>query len=144
MKHNSTNILKLLLPTLLFFIMFSGCKDDDYIPEVLFNYYIDVNSVEYNSVKIPGNSVYLNVAGFRGVIIHCNYPDEYVAFERACPYHPEEVGAVVEIDESMNATCPVCESQFSLYDGTVISGPAARPLKWYNTDLQGSILYVYN
>lgn len=144
MKHLATNILKLFIPASLILIMFTGCHDDDYIPEVNFNYYIDINSVQYNGLKIPGNADYLNVAGFRGVIIHCNYTDEYVAFDRACPYHPEDANAIVEIDENLNATCPECGSQFSLYDGTVISGPASRPLKWYSTDLQGSILYVYN
>ncbi|MFO7789622.1 MAG: Rieske (2Fe-2S) protein [Bacteroidota bacterium] len=144
MHYVTTKITKYLFVTTLLLICFSACKDDDYIPEVMFNYYIDLNSVEYNSLKIPGNAEYLNVAGYRGVIIHCNYKDEYVAFERACPYHPEEEGAVVEIDEDGNATCPECGSQFSLYDGSILEGPAEMPLKWYNTDLQGNLLYVYN
>lgn len=145
MKHTTANILKISILSFIFLIMFSGCnKNDDYIPEVNFTYYVDINSVEYNSLKIPGNSVYLNIAGYRGVIIHCNYTDEYTAFERACPYHPDEEGAIVKIDDNGNATCPICGSQFSLYDGTVIEGPASRAIKWYNTDLQGSILYVYN
>ncbi|MFO7878633.1 MAG: hypothetical protein R6V52_01165 [Bacteroidales bacterium] len=134
----------MILPTLILISM-SQCKDqDDYIPEVVFNYYIDLNSVQYNSLKIPGNAEYLNVAGYRGVIIHCNYTDEYVAFERACPYHPDAQGARVEIDSTGNASCPVCESEFSLYDGSILQGPAEYPLKWYNTDLQGNRLYVYN
>jgi nitrite reductase/ring-hydroxylating ferredoxin subunit len=144
MQYKFKNRLKISFLFLSFLVLLTGCQDDDLIPEVLFNYYIDINSVDYNSLKVPGNAEYLNIAGYRGVIIHCNYVDEYVAFERACPHHPDNADAVVEIDESLNATCPVCGSQFSLYDGTVISGPSERSLKWYNTDLQGSILYVYN
>ncbi len=144
MKYYLTNVSKILGISILFFIFFNACKKDDYIPIVNFNYYIDVNSVAYNSVKIPGNAVYLDAAGYKGVIIHCNYTNEYVAFERACPYHAETEGAVVNIDGGSTAKCPLCKSEFSLYDGSVLKGPAERPLKWYNTNLQGSILYVYN
>ncbi|MEA3449280.1 MAG: hypothetical protein U9Q98_12665 [Bacteroidota bacterium] len=139
-----TKIVKIFLLTIPLVFYFSACQDDDYIPEVVFNYYIDLNSVQYNSLKIPGNAEYMNVAGYRGVIVHCNYIDEYVAFERTCPYHPEADGAVVEIEDNSTATCPECGSQFSLFDGSVLKGPAELPLKRYYTDLQGSYLYVYN
>ena len=148
MRQSNTNILKNIGVTLLTILLFttSCSKTEDYIPEVLFNFYIDLNSVEYNSLKIPTNSEYLNYtgAGFRGVIIHCNFTDEYVAFDRACPYHPDNVKAVVEIGESQSATCPECGSEFNLFDGSVLKGPSARPLKLYHTNLQGSLLYVYN
>lgn len=137
-------VLKNFLLAIMIIVSFTACEDNDTIPEVNFNYYVDLNSVDYNSLKVPGNAEYLHQGGYLGIIIHCNYQGEYRAYERACPYDHEKDGAIVEIDSSGNATCPVCNSQFELFNGTVLEGPSEMPLKQYSTELDGSRLYVFN
>lgn len=143
--HYSTNkILSLTIVFLSIFII-ESCKDDDSnIPYADVNIYINVNSTQYIGLNSVGGSVYLT-GGFRGIIVYRLSPEEFVAFERTCPYDPEISTARVEVESSgLTVIDSTCGSRFILIDGSVYSGPATKSLKSYRTNFNGEVLHIFN
>ena len=145
--------LKSLLITALFFgllINNSGCsKNNAYsnIPYAYVNFSINLElPSNYRLVTTGGSEYYTANSPSRGVVVYHYMPDEFLAYERTCPYNPENAKAIVEaytgwdglvIDKS-------CGSIYSLSDGSVIKGPAHLPLKQYRTSFDGITVRVYN
>lgn len=121
-----------------------SCKQEDPIPYVPVNLQLFLNNPEFQELRTPGNSVTIS-GGVRGILVHCNYTDEYVAWERNCPYQPSNDSARIYIDSTgLFAICEHCNSKFFLMDGSVIEGPAEIPLLQYSTYLENEILYISN
>ena len=134
--------------TLLFFTIFflsvSCKKDDDIIPVVPVDIYIDVNSTIYSDLNSVGGWIYLT-GGYKGIIVYRSAVDLFMVYERACPYHPTTGCDRLEVDASgLVMVDSICGSKFIITDGSVINGPAARPAKQYYTNFNGSTLYIYN
>lgn len=118
-------------------------KDTHPVPNVYVNIYIDVSSTQYIELNSIGGWLYLT-GGYNGLIVYRRSLEEFMAFDRACPYHPTSSPAI-EVDASgMIAECSDCGSKYLLYDGTVIEGPASLPLKAYRTIFDGIHLHIYN
>ncbi|MFH0865281.1 MAG: hypothetical protein V1904_03755 [Bacteroidota bacterium] len=130
------------VPELFFF---NSCKkDEDEIPNAYVNFYIDVTSTQYIGLNNIGGYVYVT-GGVRGIIIYRSSVDEFMAYERNCPYQPSNSCALVEVDNSaVIAVDSCCGSQFLLPDGSIIQGPATTMLKQYQAAFDGTILHVYN
>lgn len=126
-------------------IIFESCKKDkDEIPSVYVNFYININSTQYIELNSVGGWVYLT-GGSRGIIVYRLSMDEFVALERHCPYQPENSCGIVEVESSgMTLIDSCCGSTFIIIDGSLVSGPATRSLKYYNTSYNGSTLHIYN
>ncbi|HRW20559.1 MAG TPA: hypothetical protein PLO05_02605 [Bacteroidales bacterium] len=134
----------IILTVLILFIGFSSCKKDDRIPYVPVNIQLSLNQPEFQELKTPGNSVTIS-GGVRGIIIHCNYADDYVAWERNCPHEPSNDSARIYIDSTgLFAVCKHCKSKFFLMDGSIVEGVAGQNLLQYNTYLENNILYISN
>lgn len=130
----------------LVFVLFSPqCKkDEDQIPNAYVNFYIDVTSTQYIGLNNIGGYVYVT-GGVRGIIIYRRSFDEFMAYERDCPYQPSNSCALVEVDNSaVMVVDSCCGSQFLLLDGSIIQGPATTMLKQYQTAFDGSTLHVFN
>jgi len=142
--------IKILGFSLILVILISStwsCKDKpvhDTIPEVAVNINIDVNSTMYIGLNTIGGWVYLT-GGYRGVLVYRLSVDEFVAYDRGCPYDPRELNARITMDPS-GITCSdtCCGSQFSILDGGPITGPATLPMKRYYTYYDGNILTINN
>jgi nitrite reductase/ring-hydroxylating ferredoxin subunit len=138
-------------PVLLFlFILFivlpsQQCKkDEDEIPNAYVSFYIDVTSTQYSGLNNIGGYIYVT-GGVRGIIIYRRSTDEFMAYERDCPYQPSNSCALVEVDNSaLMAVDSCCGSQFLLLDGSVIQGPSTKMLKHYQTSFDGTTLHVFN
>lgn len=130
---------------LIFVLLVSRCKkDEDQIPNAYVNFYIDVTSTQYIGLNNVGGYVYLT-GGVRGIIVYRRSVDEFIAYERNCPYQPSNTCALVEVDNSaVMAVDSCCGSQFLLLDGSIIQGPATIMLKQYQTAFDGTTLHVYN
>ncbi len=130
---------------LLLVLLVPQCKkDEDQIPNAYVNFYIDVTSTQYIGLNNIGGYVYVT-GGVRGIIIYRRSVDEFMAFERDCPYQPSNSCALVEVDNSaVIAVDSCCGSQFLMLDGSVIQGPATKMLKQYQTTFDGTTLHVYN
>ncbi|MBN1986212.1 MAG: hypothetical protein JW761_07905 [Prolixibacteraceae bacterium] len=117
-------------------------EDNALIPDVLVPFTINLNI--YNDLTVPGNSVFFANAGFGGVIVYCELPGSYYAFDATCSY---EVSSTCRLkNEGVLGTCECCGSQFILIGGGYPSdGPATRPLRSYQVSfLDNSTLRVYN
>jgi len=117
----------------------------DAIPEVAVNLNIDVNSTMYIELNTIGGWVYLT-GGYKGILVYRIAVDEFVAYDRACPFDPFEETARITMDNT-GITCSdstSCDSQFGILDGSVIKGPSTIPLKRYYTYYDGNTLTINN
>ena len=133
----------LWLPFLLFFLTCK--KEHQYVPNVYVSLTIYVND--------PANIVLQNVDGWkyfeggnRGVVVYRKSQFEFAAYERTCPYKPEESNSIVAVDTTNNIILKdaSCSSQFLLSDGSPISGPAVIPLRQFHCVYDGTVLRVTN
>ncbi|PIF06340.1 MAG: hypothetical protein CSA36_02305 [Draconibacterium sp.] len=122
----------------------NSCKkiQDSQVPDVPFSFTIDLNIL--NELTVPGNSVYFPGIGFGGVIVYCEMPDSYYAFDATCTYEINQ-NCIIE-NEGVLGTCSCCGSQFMLIGGgSPAKGPAPAPLRqYYITQVNSFTLRVYN
>lgn len=133
-----------ILFSLLLFTL--GCKEDDshegIIPNVPVNFTLQPDGIDF--ISISGHRYY-DYEGYRGVVIYRIDQMNFQAYERCCPYDPEEDCARVEVDASgiiLIDSC--CMSSYNILDGMPLSGPSNIPLKQYFADFDGTTLHVYN
>ena len=115
-------------------LAFAGCQNTlqrDDIPRIYVHQEINLNSFDYKALNNFGGYVYIP-GGVRGIIVYRKSTNQYLAFERDCPYQPQDSCALVSVDSSslfMIDSC--CGSQFD-FDGNPIAGPAKYPLLQYS------------
>ena len=114
------------------------------IPNVSVNVYLDISSTLYIELSTIGGSVYIT-GGYKGIVVYRVSPDEFVAYDRACPFDPTDPCSRIQMDPSgITLTDSCCMSNFSVLDGSVISGPATQPMKRYYTQFDGQMLHIWN
>jgi hypothetical protein len=130
-----------------FFILFSvtnSCDkiQDSQVPHVPFT--LTINLTINNELTIPGNSMFFPGVGYGGVIVYCELPDSYYAFDATCTYEINHTCKVV--NSGVLGKCSCCKSEFILLGGGYpASGLAAAPLKQYRVSRVNSFtLRVYN
>jgi Rieske Fe-S protein len=123
----------------------TGCNtNDSNIPNVAVDFRIPISNPSYISLNAVGGYVYL-LGGSKGIIVVRSSIDQFRAFDRHCPYNPIEGCKVTVNDTDIEAECDVCcNSKFLALDGSVIQGPSPLPLKEYQTNFDGNILYIFN
>jgi hypothetical protein len=136
--------MRTLTATIFILLLILGCgkEKQPQIPYVYVNLQLYPNSLDY--IPVGGYLVKDNV-GYRGIVVYHPLPDEFLAFERCCPYDPQASGALIVVDAG-GSTCtdPVCNSKFILYNGTPYEGPSPYSLMQYRTSYDGDVLQIYN
>lgn len=128
---------------LLAICLLSGCTPDELespIPYVFVNVEINVNQLQYDDLRTKG-FVYLP-GGVRGMIVYAEIDGTYKAFDRNCPFQPQDTCAVVDVDPSgffMVDDC--CSSTFD-FNGIPTGGPARDRMREYYTRMEGNILII--
>jgi len=144
MRHLVFNNWKYLFFFLILqFSAFSCRKDQNtIIPYVPVSFTVNLNIV--NDLNVPGNSVYFPGVGYGGIVVYCEVPGSYYAFDATCTN--EVSNTCIVKNEGVLGTCPCCGSQFIFLSGAYPSkGPAEMPLKQYNvSQLNSFTLRVYN
>ncbi len=139
------NRLLYILPILL--VALSGCKKEEEAPEmpyVAVNISLDPNGTQYINLN-PVNGWETINGGYNGILVFRKSVNEFMAYERACPYHPTTAGAQVRVEDSgITCFCPECNSRYILTDGTPFDGPSRWPLRQYQTVYDGAMLYISN
>ena len=147
-----------LLLTVLFIGGFLACEEKNpsggyaLIPDVHISREINIKEPQYSDLNYAGGYVYLN-EGFRGVIVVQTFENKFKALDRACPSAPKKTCAKATVDSSglfigcgqyNDSQWVACtNSKFDL-DGSVMQGPADRPLKSYHIQRDGNYLRITN
>jgi nitrite reductase/ring-hydroxylating ferredoxin subunit len=120
-------------------------------PDTYVNIFIQPNTLDF----IPdGSYVYLTAnPPSRGIIVYRPYHDEFLAYERTCPYDPYDCcnpdnaydcSALIVESSGIIAKDTCCGSRYLLTDGSVIEGPSVCPLYQYQTVYDGIYLHIFN
>lgn len=149
-------------------VAFASCKKDnklvsnqDFFNPVLVDFYVNLDLPLYNDLNFPNGFVYERNQGYkqRGVIVYNTGfvgSDQYVAFDRSCPYKVDSTCSIVSVDSStLYFRCgqftgvggkfvPCCNSKFVASNGSQYEGPAVRPLKQYFVSIIGRQLHITN
>ncbi|MFY8190128.1 MAG: hypothetical protein ACOVK9_04120 [Bacteroidia bacterium] len=152
----------------LIFVMGAACKKDkrqisnqDFFPAVNVDFYINLDLPLYSDLNFPNNFVYEPTQGYRqrGVIVYntgFTGPDQFVAFDRSCPFKVDSSCSFVSMDSSnlyyrcgqytgvRGSFVPCCNSKFYASNGGQAEGPADRPLRQYYVRISGKILHITN
>ncbi len=104
---------------------------------------VNLNYPQYQSLKLDGGYKYIDGGGLRGIILYRANENSYLAYERACPYHPGANCAIVQVDGStLFMTDRCCNSSYNFSDGQPSGGPATRALIQYRVELNGTTLKI--
>lgn len=80
------------------------------------------------------------------MLVYRKSQNEFMAYDRACPYKVEESTSLIVVDTTNNiiAVDESCGSKFQLLDGSTLQTPALVPLKQYRTVFDGTMVRVTN
>ncbi len=139
--------LKYFIIILMFLALVSvSCKkdkQDSNVAKVPVDFYLYLNEPSNVNLNAIGGWLYVN-AGTKGVIVYRSGDETFTALEQNCPYDPDKECSLVEVYSGISAVDSCCSSQFSIYDGSVINGPATQPMYRYQSVLNGTVLHIYN
>ena len=113
------------------------------VPNVVVNVDIDLNLPQYNHLNFIGGWIYLD-GGSNGLIVHRSTQEVFAAYDRQAPYLVEE-RCKIFVDTGVTTCTDECsESQWLLFDGQLVKGPASLPLRQYVTSFDGNRLLIRN
>jgi len=137
--------LQICFSALLLSLVFHGCKKDTKgVPYVYVNINIYVSDPQFVNLNAIGGWTYVT-GGYRGILIYRKSQTEFMAYDRACPYDPQDAAEQVKVDNTnIQAVDDHCGSKFLITDGSVTNGPSGLPLKAYSTHYDGTVLRIYN
>ncbi|MFN3917546.1 MAG: Rieske 2Fe-2S domain-containing protein [Flavobacteriales bacterium] len=130
---------------LVLFLSESGCrKNRNLIPFVPVDVYINLNLPQYSSLNNIGGWMYLD-GGSKGLLVYRRTTEEIIAYDRHCTYNIENPCGAATVDSNdVTITCHCDGSQYQLYNGTVIKGPASLALHRYQVNFNGTVVHIYN
>lgn len=140
-------------------LVFTGCKkkdtqnqqNTDFFPPVYVDFTVNLALPNYSSLIFPNGYAYENNYGYKGVVIYntgFGGSNQYVAFDRTCPYKPDSACSRVIVDGTnvylkcgsmvSGSFVPCCNSKFVAQNGGWVDGPAGRGLRQYFVFENGS------
>jgi nitrite reductase/ring-hydroxylating ferredoxin subunit len=142
------NLMLLLGFVLLTLVLASACKkkknDEEFIPYVYVDFTIAVSNPQFVTLNAVGGWVYVT-GGSKGIIIYRKSNDEFGAYDRHCPYLPENSCSLLKVSSAgTTATDSCCGSEFLLVDGSVLKQPSSYPMLRYQTFFDGNLLRIFN
>ena len=144
--------MKKALFILLCTIVIVSCKSDDdaqndnpnlFDPLVSLN--LNLNLPEYNPLKFPGNSVFINQQGIKGIVIYNVNNDFYTASDLTDPNHiPSNCSRMVI--EGIIAICPCSDDshEYDIVTGKHRADQSLFPMQQYRAERTGDNLRVFN
>lgn len=147
-NHHEICLMKFILIAFSVLLTVLSCKDvhpvpaveaDIFIPDIETDpEFIDLN-VLYNYVFLTGgyldNGIIIVRQKFDGAY------DDFIAFDRTCPYEVNSCRVLKDVDNSIYVKCECCNSKYEVASGYPIEGPSSYPLRqfkcsFYNGSLQ--------
>ena len=142
MKH----LILIFLAAVVALSLFSACEGDNWqdpIPYVAVDTVINLNNQQYQALRLDRGYVEI-LGGYRGIIIYRQNATDYRAFEKASPHRVDEACAEVVVDLSGLFMRELCDNSIYDFQGNPSGGVAQFPLRRYNAQLQGNLLYIFN
>jgi len=125
----------------------SSCKKKNQnVPYVPIDIYLNISLPSYINLNAPGGWVYVS-GGSKGLIVYRQTSDKFMVYDRHCTYNIENPCGAAEVDSSnLTITCACDGSQYQIFDGAVINGPATLNLQQYNSEFDeyNNTLHIYN
>lgn len=136
---------KILTLLALTFLLLPACRDtrEGVVPYVPVNITINVNEPAFFNLTVPTGWVYVT-GGSRGIIVYRKSQTEFIALERHSTYETQNNCAVVVESNNQIIKDPCSGSKWLISDGSVVEGPASRPLMTYDVSFQDPYLYITN
>ena len=142
MNRSSIKYIITSLLTAFIFCLTYCKKDDSTIPNVSVDTYIYLTQPSNFNLNAVGGCQYID-GGVKGIIVFRKSYNEFAAYERDCPYDPTVSAARVDTSGGTVGIDHNCGSQFSLFDNSILNGPATRGLKTYYAEYNASAQTVY-
>jgi len=131
----------------LFTVLVISCvRNQNIVPYVYVNQYINISLPSYSSLNAVGGWIYIT-GGSKGIIVYRQSFDQFSAYDRHCTYNANDPCGKASVDSTNSfVECSCDGSQYQLYDGLVIQGPALYSLKPYQTtfDPLTNQLHIFN
>ena len=131
----------------LFTVLAISCvRNQNIVPYVYVNQYINISLPSYSSLNAVGGWIYIT-GGSKGIIVYRQSFDQFSAYDRHCTYNANDPCGKASVDSTNSfVECSCDGSQYQLYDGLVIQGPALYSLKPYQTtfDPLTNQLHIFN
>ena len=125
---------------------FSNCSKNNpntVIPNVYVNIVLNINEPSSFELQPIGGFIYVN-GGSNGLIVYRTGLDQFNCYDRHSTYNVND-WCQVEVDAARFKLIDTCSSsEFSIFDGSVIKGPATIPLKQYPTTFDGTYISITN
>lgn len=126
--------------------IFTSCDKSETssnIPTVAVNFRIYPSDPSYSKLQIPGGWVYVT-GGSMGIIVYRVSESTFTAIDRHSTYLPENRCRVTVDNTQVTAVDSCSGSKWVITDGSVLNGPATRPLQKYACYWDGYTLTVKN
>ncbi|MAJ06428.1 MAG: hypothetical protein CL827_06160 [Crocinitomicaceae bacterium] len=146
---NQSKFTMLRFFTLVSFTILLLCnctKNQNIVPYVHVDQVINISLPSYSSLNTIGGWKYIS-GGSQGIIIYRQSFDQFSAYDRHCTYNADNPCGQASVDSTNSfVECSCDSSQYQLYDGLVIQGPATYSLKNYQTnfDVMTNQLHIFN
>lgn len=143
--------MKKVLAAILFVVALSlfqaSCKkNNQYIPYVAIDTYININLPSYINLNGIGGWTYVS-GGNEGLIVYRQTETVFMVYDRYCTYTVDGScgGASVDLT-NVSISCDCDGSKYQLFDGAVTQGPATTSLHQYRADYDelNNTLHIYN
>ena len=133
-------------------LIFVNCQKNSinknpYIPDLKFDYDINLNLPEYDNLKFVGGTKIIDRIGYKGVIVFNLNGNNFLAWEASCPNEIPSNCSKTKI-EGVLAVCEYNENKYSLATGQIILDKTSTkkyfPLVNYGIIKTGNILKISN
>lgn len=127
-------------------IIFSCNKNQNRVPYVPIDLYLNISLPSYTNLNVIGGWVYVS-GGSKGLIAYRQTATTFMIYDRHCTYDVTAQCASADVDSTNLAISCDCDgSQYQLFDGAVINGPATFSLQQYQStyDEIANTLHIYN
>lgn len=126
-------------------LIFSACKKgDEQIQYVFVDFEVSLNDPQFIDLQAVGGWVYVT-GGVRGIVIYRKNTDEFLAYERNCPYRPgDDCARCYVMNDNVTVKDDCCGSLFSIMNGSILGGQATRPLKQYKAEFLSPNIRITN
>ena len=140
-----------LFTFLISFIFISCNKNSNirnpYLPELDFEFSINLNLPLYSDLKFTGGSILVNDFGHKGIILYNLNNNIYLAWEASCPNHMPNSCSKTKLLGSL-AECECENYQYSLATGQLINPSPNNNNQYsminYGVRVTGNSLVIYN